>query len=79
MRYTSTYRYSYQSGDVHHKVELAILIGAPLKQANEQQVAQGIAGVGVALDLTLRDLLAVQKRQTALGESNKAFMVPVQF
>ncbi|MCC3703602.1 fumarylacetoacetate hydrolase family protein [Rouxiella badensis] len=43
-------------GVVHHEVELAVLIGSPLKQANEQRVSEAIAGYGVALDLTLREL-----------------------
>lgn len=60
-------------GEVHHEVELAILIGAPLKQANEQQVAQGIAGVGVALDLTLRDLQAQHKKAGQPWEKAKGF------
>ncbi|MEN3259466.1 fumarylacetoacetate hydrolase family protein [Sodalis endosymbiont of Spalangia cameroni] len=60
-------------GEVHHEVELAILIGAPLKQANEQQIAQGIAGVGVALDLTLRDLQAQFKKAGQPWEKAKGF------
>ncbi|CAK8740975.1 hypothetical protein SODG_004421 [Sodalis praecaptivus] len=79
MRYSSTYRDPYRSGEVHHEVELAILIGAPLKQANEQQVAQGIAGVGVALDLTLRDLQAQFKKQGSPGRKRKVLMAPVRY
>ncbi|MFT4465891.1 MAG: fumarylacetoacetate hydrolase family protein [Sodalis sp. (in: enterobacteria)] len=60
-------------GEVHHEVELAILIGAPLKQANEQQVSQGIAGVGGALDLTLRDLQAQFKKAGQPWEKAKGF------
>ncbi len=43
-------------GSVHHEVELAVLIGSTLRQATEEHVLKGIAGYGVALDLTLRDL-----------------------
>lgn len=60
-------------GEVHHEVELAILIGAPLKLAHEQQVAQGIAGVGVALGLTLRDLQAQFKKAGQPWEKAKGF------
>lgn len=60
-------------GEVHHEIELAILIGTPLKQANEQQVAQGIAGLGVALDLTLRDLQAQYKKAGQPWEKAKGF------
>ena len=43
-------------GSVHHEVELAVLIGATLRQATEEHVEKAIAGYGVALDLTLRDV-----------------------
>lgn len=37
-------------GSVHHEVELAVLIGATLRQATEEHVRKAIAGYGVALD-----------------------------
>lgn len=43
-------------GAVHHEIELAVLIGMPLKNADEDRVSRAIAGFAVALDLTLRDL-----------------------
>ncbi len=44
-------------GSVHHEVELAVLMRQrTLRQATEEHVLKGIAGYGVALDLTLRDL-----------------------
>lgn len=60
-------------GAVHHEVELAVLIGAPLKQASEDRVAQSIAGYGVALDLTLRDLQAGFKKAGQPWEKAKGF------
>ncbi|MEM6159098.1 fumarylacetoacetate hydrolase family protein [Erwinia sp. P6884] len=60
-------------GAVHHEVELAILIGATLKQASEEHVAQAIAGYGVALDLTLRDVQAGCKKAGQPWEKAKAF------
>ncbi len=39
-------------GSVHHEVELAVLIGSTLRQATEEHVLKGIAGYGVALDLS---------------------------
>nr|MBA2816883.1 Ureidoglycolate lyase [Candidatus Pantoea persica] len=60
-------------GEVHHEVELAVLISATLKQANKDLVAQAIAGYGVALDLTLRDLPAGFKKAGQLWEKSKAF------
>ncbi|RLM26844.1 isomerase/hydrolase [Brenneria alni] len=60
-------------GSVHHEVELAVLIGIPLMQANEERVARAIAGYGVALDLTLRDLQAACKKAGQPWEKAKAF------
>ncbi|MGE5045291.1 fumarylacetoacetate hydrolase family protein [Yersinia enterocolitica] len=60
-------------GAVHHEVELAVLIGTPLKQANEDRAARAIAGYGVALDLTLRELQARLKKAGQPWEKAKAF------
>ncbi|WP_455424713.1 fumarylacetoacetate hydrolase family protein [Dryocola sp. LX212] len=60
-------------GSVHHEVELAILIGATLKQATEEHVAKAIAGYGVALDLTLRDLQGKLKKAGQPWEKAKGF------
>lgn len=60
-------------GSIHHEVELAVLIGTPLKQANEDRVARAIAGYGVALDLTLRDLQAGFKKVGQPWEKAKGF------
>ncbi|VTP63466.1 2-keto-4-pentenoate hydratase/2-oxohepta-3-ene-1,7-dioic acid hydratase (catechol pathway) [Serratia rubidaea] len=57
----------------HHEVELAVLIGTPLKQANEDRVARAIAGYGIALDLTLRDLQAGFKKAGQPWEKAKGF------
>lgn len=50
-------------GSVHFETELAILIGSELSHCGEAEVPDAIAGLGVALDLTLRDL------QTQLREA----------
>ncbi|WP_145576199.1 fumarylacetoacetate hydrolase family protein [Yersinia alsatica] len=60
-------------GAVHHEVELAVLIGTPLKQASEDRVARAIAGYGVALDLTLRELQSGLKKAGQPWEKSKAF------
>lgn len=60
-------------GAVHHEIELAVLIGSTLKQASEQHVAQAIAGYGVALDLTLRDVQAGCKQAGQPWEKAKGF------
>jgi 2-keto-4-pentenoate hydratase/2-oxohepta-3-ene-1,7-dioic acid hydratase in catechol pathway len=60
-------------GSVHHEVELAVLIGIALKQASEDRVARAIAGYGVALDLTLRDLQTDFKKAGQPWEKAKGF------
>jgi 2-keto-4-pentenoate hydratase/2-oxohepta-3-ene-1,7-dioic acid hydratase in catechol pathway len=60
-------------GEVHYEVELAVLIGMPLKQATEQQVKSAIVGFGIALDLTLRDVQAACKKAGEPWEKAKAF------
>jgi len=60
-------------GEVHHEVELAVLIGSTLKQATEEHVLQAIAGYGIALDLTLRDLQSGLKKAGRPWEKAKGF------
>lgn len=60
-------------GTVHHEVEMVVLIGAPLRDASEEDAKKAIVGYGIGLDLTLRD---VQDRLKAGGlpwERAKAF------
>lgn len=44
------------TNDCHHELELAVLIGNPGKNIAKKDALQHVAGYGVALDLTLRDL-----------------------
>ncbi|KQN51996.1 hypothetical protein ASE93_02260 [Serratia sp. Leaf50] len=60
-------------GAVHHEIELAVLIGSPLRQATEARVAEAIAGYGIALDLTLRELQAGFIKQGQPWERAKGF------
>lgn len=60
-------------GSVHHEVEIAILIGKRLKNATETQVKSAVAGVGLALDLTLRDVQDQLKKKGHPWEAAKAF------
>lgn len=60
-------------GEIHHEVELAILLDSTLKQASEEQVQYAIAGYGIALDLTLRTLQAGFKKVGQPWEKAKAF------
>jgi len=60
-------------GSLHHETELVVLIGATLKKADEAQVKQAIAGYGIGLDLTLRDLQNQLKEKAHPWEIAKAF------
>jgi len=60
-------------GSVHYELEIALLIGEKLKNASEQQALAAIAGVGVALDLTLRDVQSVLKKKAHPWERAKGF------
>lgn len=44
------------SKDMHHETELVLLIGSTVKNANEIEANNAIAGYGVGLDMTLRDV-----------------------
>ncbi|WP_369855538.1 fumarylacetoacetate hydrolase family protein [Candidatus Thalassolituus haligoni] len=61
------------AGAVHHELEIALLIGRPLSFANHQQALAAIAGVGLALDLTLRDVQDGLKQKGHPWERAKAF------
>jgi len=60
-------------GSVHHELEIAILIGEPLKNAPEGDVESAIAGVGLGLDLTLRDVQSGLKEKGLPWERAKSF------
>ncbi len=42
--------------DLHHEVELVLLIGESVKSANKSQADNAIIGYGIGLDMTLRDI-----------------------
>jgi acylpyruvate hydrolase len=48
--------YPSYSQDMHHEVELVLLIGKELKNADENESGEAIAGYAVGLDMTLRDI-----------------------
>lgn len=60
-------------GNCHFETELAVLIGAPLKNAGETQVRAAIAGIGLGLDLTRRDIQDELKAKGLPWEKAKAF------
>jgi len=62
-----------EQGSVHHELEIALLIGKPLVNASEDEVADAIAGLGLGLDLTLRDVQAKLKEKGHPWERAKSF------
>ena len=60
-------------GACHHEIEMAVLIGEQLSQCSEQEADAAIAGVGVALDLTLRELQSQLKQKGLPWDKAKAF------
>jgi 2-keto-4-pentenoate hydratase/2-oxohepta-3-ene-1,7-dioic acid hydratase in catechol pathway len=60
-------------GEVHYETEIALLIGQPLQQATTEQAMAAIAGVGLALDLTLRELQSQLKKLGHPWERSKAW------
>ena len=62
-----------EQGRVHHELEVAILIGKALTGASEAQVAGSIAGVGLGLDLTLREVQDTLKEKGHPWERAKSF------
>lgn len=60
-------------GEVHHEVEMAVLIGERLRDVDAEQARHAIHGYGLALDLTLRDLQNRLKEQGQPWERAKAF------
>lgn len=60
-------------GEVHHEVEITVLIGQPLTNATAEEVRAGVAAYGVGLDLTLRDVQNQLKTKGHPWERAKAF------
>lgn len=60
-------------GSCHHELEVAILIGERLCNADVSAAQRAIAGIGLALDLTLRDVQAALKEKGHPWEIAKAF------
>jgi 2-keto-4-pentenoate hydratase/2-oxohepta-3-ene-1,7-dioic acid hydratase in catechol pathway len=60
-------------GEVHHELEMALLIGKQLTNASGDEVMTAIYGVGLALDLTLRELQSELKKKAQPWEVAKGF------
>lgn len=59
--------------EVHHEVELVLLVGETMSQKSGTDLIQKISGYGIGLDLTLRDLQSKLKKAGLPWEKSKAF------
>jgi 2-keto-4-pentenoate hydratase/2-oxohepta-3-ene-1,7-dioic acid hydratase in catechol pathway len=60
-------------GLVHHELEISILIGDHLTQCTKDQAVSAVSGIGIALDLTLRNLQNDLKQKGHPWEKAKSF------
>lgn len=60
-------------GEVHHEIEMALLVGERLQNCDEEDARWSMAGFGLALDLTLRDVQNELKKKGHPWERAKAF------
>ena len=60
-------------GECHFEAEMSILVGEPVVRGNNKNPLKCIAGVGLSLDLTLRDLQQSLKSKGLPWEKAKAF------
>ncbi len=51
------------SENLHHEVELVLLVGTNVKNANDEEAENAIIGYAVGLDMTLRDLQFISKEK----------------
>ncbi|GAB2793641.1 fumarylacetoacetate hydrolase family protein [Halomonas shantousis] len=63
----------FERGEVHFETELALLIGQPLTRATPEQAERAVTGIGLALDLTLREVQSRLKEKGHPWEMAKAF------
>ncbi len=63
----------FSRGEVHYEAELALLIGETLTHATTDEAERAIVGIGLALDLTLRDVQTRLKEKGHPWEIAKAF------
>jgi len=57
----------------HYEAELAVLIGTDAKDVSEAEALSHVAGYGVAIDMTLRDVQDALKKQGLPWEIAKGF------
>jgi len=61
------------SKDMHHEVELVLLIGKTVKNANKTEAEDAIVGYGIGLDMTLRDIQTELKKKGHPWTTAKCF------
>lgn len=61
------------TGECHNELEIALLVGDILTRADKDKAQESIVGVGLALDLTLRDKQTELKQKGLPWERAKAF------
>jgi 2-keto-4-pentenoate hydratase/2-oxohepta-3-ene-1,7-dioic acid hydratase in catechol pathway len=69
----SSFEIPTELGSVHFETEMSVLIGTTLCKATEALAKEAIVGVGVGLDLTLRDLQDGLKAKGHPWEKSKSF------
>jgi 2-keto-4-pentenoate hydratase/2-oxohepta-3-ene-1,7-dioic acid hydratase in catechol pathway len=60
-------------GECHFEAEMSILIGQTLSNCTQEHASEAIAGIGLALDLTLRELQQELKEKGLPWEKAKSF------
>jgi len=61
------------SNEMHHEVELVLLIGEKISKANLEKAEGAIIGYGVGLDMTLRDIQSEAKKRGHPWTVSKCF------
>jgi len=60
-------------GECHNELEVSVLLKSSLKNASEDEVKSAMWGIGLGLDLTLREVQATLKKQGQPWERAKSF------
>lgn len=63
----------FERGELHFETELALLVGEKLSNATPEQAERAVVGLGLALDLTLRDVQSRLKEKGHPWEVAKGF------
>lgn len=63
----------FHRGEIHYEVELALLVGKTISDATPDEASAAITGLGLALDLTLRDIQTELKEKGHPWEIAKGF------